>query len=62
MCFSRRARATIAEREQLVEDSEEAIQRREQEVEERKKQSHDLVAQSIKRELAESTLEVLIYG
>ncbi|RXW18448.1 hypothetical protein EST38_g7417 [Candolleomyces aberdarensis] len=53
----KRARATIAEREQLVEDSEETIKRREQEAEERKKQSHDLVAESIKRELAEKEKE-----
>lgn len=51
----KRARATIAEREQLAEDTEEALKKKEEEAERRKKESHDLVAESIKRELAEST-------
>jgi len=38
-------------------DSEEAILKREKEAEERRKQSHDLVAESIKRELAEKEAE-----
>lgn len=42
------------EREQEAFDSEEAIKKRELEAEERRQQSHDLVAESIKRELAES--------
>lgn len=50
----RRARATIAEKEALAEDSEEAIKRKEQEAEERRKASHDMVAESIRRELLES--------
>lgn len=50
----RRARATIAEREILAQDTEEALRRKEAEAEERRKQSHDLVAISIRRELAES--------
>ena len=50
----RRARETIAEREALAQDSEEAIKRKEKEAEERKKASHDLVAESIRRELLES--------
>ncbi|TFK76670.1 hypothetical protein BDN72DRAFT_753735, partial [Pluteus cervinus] len=53
----KRARATIAERELLAEDTEEAIKRKEEELEERRKQSHDLVAESIKRELAEKEKE-----
>lgn len=52
--FHRRSRATVAEKQALAEDSEEAIQRKEIEAEERKKQSHDLVAESIRRELLES--------
>lgn len=50
----RRSRVTIAEKEALAEDTEEAIKRREAEAEERRRQSHDLVAESIRRELAES--------
>lgn len=50
----RRARETIKKMEEESEFSEEAIKRRELEAEERKKASHDLVAESIKRELAES--------
>jgi len=44
----------VAERQVLAEDSEEAIRKKESEAEERKKQSHDLVAESIRRELLES--------
>lgn len=51
--YSRRARVTVAERD-LELDSEEAQRKREAEAEERRKQSHDLVAESIRRELAES--------
>ncbi|KAF8905155.1 splicing factor, Prp19-binding domain-containing protein [Mucidula mucida] len=50
----KRSRVTIAEKEALAEDTEEAIKRREAEAEERRRQSHDLVAESIRRELAES--------
>lgn len=50
----RRARVTIAKKEALSQDTEEAIKRKELEAEERRKQSHDLVAESIRRELAES--------
>ena len=53
-CVYRRGRVTIAEKEALAEDSEEAIKRKEQEAEERRKQSHDMVAESIRRELLES--------
>jgi len=58
----RRARDTVAEREVLSEFSEEAIKKREQEVEERKKQSYEMVADSIKRELAESTFGALTFA
>jgi hypothetical protein len=44
----------VAETQTLAEDSEEALRRKETEAEERKKQSHDLVAESIRRELLES--------
>ncbi|KAJ7642306.1 splicing factor, Prp19-binding domain-containing protein [Mycena rosella] len=55
----KRGRVTIAERE-LAEDSEEARLKREAEAEERRKQSHDLVAESIRRELAEKEKEDII--
>lgn len=45
----------MAEKQALAEDSEEALRRKESEAEERKKASHDLVAESIRRELLEST-------
>ncbi|KAF8823913.1 hypothetical protein HHX47_DHR9000219 [Lentinula edodes] len=54
---AKRNRETIAEREQLAEDTEEALKRKEMELEERRKQSHDLVAESIRRELAEKEKE-----
>jgi microfibrillar-associated protein 1 len=44
----------VADRLALAEDSEEVIRKKELEAEERKKQSHDLVAESIRRELLES--------
>ena len=53
-CY-RRARVTIAEKEQIAQDTEEALRKKELEAEERRQQSHDLVAESIRRELAEST-------
>ena len=52
----RRARVTIAEKEAIAQDTEDALKRKEAEAEERRKQSHNMVAESIKRELAESTL------
>ncbi len=52
--ISRRARATISEREALAEDTEEALKKKAQQAEDRRKESHDLVAQTIRRELAES--------
>ncbi|KIL70597.1 hypothetical protein M378DRAFT_183227 [Amanita muscaria Koide BX008] len=56
----KRARATIAEKEALAQDTEEAFQKKEQEAEERRKQSHNMVAESIKRELAEKEKEEAI--
>lgn len=50
----RRARVTVAEKDAMAQDTEEAQRRKEAEAEERKKQSHDMVADSIRRELAES--------
>lgn len=50
----RRGRVTILEKEAIAQDTEEALKKKEMEAEERRKQSHDLVAESIKRELAES--------
>ncbi|KAG6887865.1 hypothetical protein C0992_010432 [Termitomyces sp. T32_za158] len=52
----KRARVTISEKDKLLE-SEEAEKKRELEAEERRKQSHDLVAESIRRELAEKEKE-----
>lgn len=57
----RRARVTIAEKEKIAQDTEEALRKKELEAEERRKQSHDLVAESIRRELAESTCPTLFY-
>ena len=50
----RRSRVTVEERVSLAQDSEEALKKREQQVEERRRESHNLVAQTIRRELAES--------
>lgn len=44
----------MQERENEAQDTEEALNRKRLEEEERRKQSHDMVAESIKRELAES--------
>ncbi|KAJ3997896.1 splicing factor, Prp19-binding domain-containing protein [Lentinula boryana] len=55
--IAKRNRETIAERDRIAQDTEEALQRKELELEERRKQSHDLVAESIKRELAEKEKE-----
>ncbi|KAH7104179.1 splicing factor, Prp19-binding domain-containing protein [Auriculariales sp. MPI-PUGE-AT-0066] len=49
----KRGRDTVNEREAQSEFSEEAVKKRELEAEERKKQSYEMVADSIKRELAE---------
>ncbi|THH33224.1 hypothetical protein EUX98_g991 [Antrodiella citrinella] len=56
----KRGRATIAEKEQLAQDTEEAQKKKELDAEERKKQSHDLVAESIKRELLEKEKEEIV--
>ncbi|KAF9456812.1 splicing factor, Prp19-binding domain-containing protein [Collybia nuda] len=53
----KRARVTISEKEGIAQDTEEAIKKKEIEAEERRKQSHDLVAESIRRELAEKEKE-----
>ncbi|PPQ67370.1 hypothetical protein CVT25_005949 [Psilocybe cyanescens] len=53
----KRARVTIAEKERIAQDTEEALRKKELEAEERRKQSHDLVAESIRRELAEKEKE-----
>lgn len=46
----------MLEREAEVQDTEEALRKKEMEAKERRKQSHDLVAESIRRELAESKI------
>ena len=53
----RRGRATIIEKESIAQDTEEALRKKELEAEERRKQSHDLVADSIRRELVSSAEE-----
>lgn len=53
LCDARRNRDTIAERDAEL-DPEVIEARRVAEAEERKKQSHDLVAESVLRELADS--------
>jgi hypothetical protein len=45
----------------LAQDTEEALRRKEAEAEERRKQSHDLVAVSIRRELAESPYRIFYF-
>ncbi|KAF5392566.1 hypothetical protein D9757_002115 [Collybiopsis confluens] len=54
---SKRNRETVSERDKIAQDSEEALKRKELEQEERRKQSHDMVAESIRRELAEKEKE-----
>ena len=58
---NRRVRVTILEREAIAQDTEEALKKKELEAEERRRQSHDLVAESIKRELAESMCSCLAF-
>ncbi|KAI0321005.1 splicing factor, Prp19-binding domain-containing protein [Amylostereum chailletii] len=53
----KRGRVTVAEREAEAQDTEEALRKKEAEAEERKRQSHDMVADSIRRELAEKVKE-----
>ncbi|KAF8446341.1 splicing factor, Prp19-binding domain-containing protein [Boletus edulis BED1] len=56
----KRGRATIVERDAIAEEAEEMQRRKELAAEERKKESHDLVAESIRRELAEKEKEELV--
>ncbi|KAG2049847.1 hypothetical protein BDR06DRAFT_960951 [Suillus hirtellus] len=56
----KRSRETIAERDAITLEVEEAEKRKEEIAEERKKQSHDLVAESIRRELLEKEKEEVI--
>ncbi|KAF8557373.1 hypothetical protein OG21DRAFT_1407094 [Imleria badia] len=56
----KRGRATIAERDAIAEEAEEVQRQKELAAEQRKKESHDLVAESIRRELAEKEKEDLI--
>ena len=44
----------MAEKQGLAEDAEEATRKKQAVAEERRKESHDLVAESIRRELLES--------
>ncbi|KAI0089747.1 splicing factor, Prp19-binding domain-containing protein [Irpex rosettiformis] len=53
----KRGRATVTQEAALAQDTEEAVKRKEAEAEERRKQSHDMVAESIRRELAEKEKE-----
>ncbi|KAG8938223.1 hypothetical protein FRC04_009246 [Tulasnella sp. 424] len=53
-------RITVVEREEDDPNSEEAIAKREREAEQKKKDSHNLVVESIKRELAEKEAEDII--
>ncbi|EIW86347.1 hypothetical protein CONPUDRAFT_161109 [Coniophora puteana RWD-64-598 SS2] len=56
----KRNRATIAERDAMAQDTEDVLQQKEAAAEERKKQSHDMVAESIRRELAEKEKEDVV--
>ncbi|KAF8272349.1 splicing factor, Prp19-binding domain-containing protein [Lactarius quietus] len=53
----KRSRVTVAEKQGLAEDSEESIRKKQTEAEQRRKESHDLVAESIRRELFEKEKE-----
>lgn len=56
----KRGRETIAERDAITLEAEEAEKRKQEIAEERKKQSHHLVAESIRRELLEKEKEEVI--
>ncbi|KAF9229725.1 hypothetical protein BS17DRAFT_792588 [Gyrodon lividus] len=56
----KRGRATIVEKDALAQEAEEMQRRKELAAEQRKKESHDLVAESIRRELAEKEKEELV--
>ena len=51
----------MAEKEAIAQDTEEAQRKKELEAEERRQQSHDMVAESIRRELAASVCPLLVY-
>ncbi|KAG0699741.1 microfibrillar-associated protein MFAP1, Zn finger, CCHC type protein [Suillus ampliporus] len=53
----KRGRATIVDRDAIAQEAEEIEKRKLETAEERKKQSHDLVAESIRRELLEKEKE-----
>ena len=57
--LSRRARATIEEAKARDQNTEEALAAKAAQEEQRKKESHDMVADSIRRELAESKVSGL---
>ncbi|KAI9572600.1 microfibrillar-associated protein MFAP1, Zn finger, CCHC type protein [Boletus coccyginus] len=56
----RRGRATIAERDSIAQEAEELQRQKDLAAEQRKKESHDLVAESIRRELAEKEKEDIV--
>ncbi|KAG2129774.1 splicing factor, Prp19-binding domain-containing protein [Suillus clintonianus] len=56
----KRGRETIVERDAIAQEAEEVEKRKQETAEERKKQSHDLVAESIRRELLEKEKEEVI--
>lgn len=56
----KRGRETIVERDAIALEAEEIEKRKQETAEERKKQSHDLVAESIRRELLEKEKEEVI--
>ncbi|KZT68465.1 hypothetical protein DAEQUDRAFT_766281 [Daedalea quercina L-15889] len=53
----KRARVTVAEKEAMAEHTEDAIRKKEAEAEERRRESHNMVAESIRRELLEKEKE-----
>ncbi|KAI5120237.1 hypothetical protein M0805_000051 [Coniferiporia weirii] len=53
----KRGRVTVQERDKELQDTEEALEKKKLEEEERRKQSHDMIAESIRRELAEKEKE-----
>ncbi|OAX43640.1 hypothetical protein K503DRAFT_789395 [Rhizopogon vinicolor AM-OR11-026] len=56
----KRGRVTIVERDAIAQEAEDIEKRKLETAEERKKQSHDLVAESIRRELLEKEKEEII--
>ncbi|KAK7688298.1 hypothetical protein QCA50_008669 [Cerrena zonata] len=53
----KRARVTVAEKDALAQDTEDALKKKEEEAEQRRKESHNMVAESIRRELLEKEKE-----